>query len=153
MTWPTTAEVSPETGVSLDVLKQVGRASVAVPDDFNVHPSLQKRHIAKRLSSLDAGKEIDYATAEALAWGSLMLEGNNVRVSGQDSGRGTFSHRHALLVDQVNQAGHVPLNTLDCKGRLEVLASPLSEVRRYAVDLADLRSTPSSVRRPATLMR
>ena len=130
MTWPTTADVSPPTGVSADVLKQVGRASVAVPDGFAVHASLEKRHIAKRLATIESGKDIDYATAEALAWGSLMLEGNNIRVSGQDSGRGTFSHRHALLVDQRTQDGHVPLNTLDCAGRLEVLSSPLSE---YAV--------------------
>ena len=83
MTWPTTAEVSPATGVAADVLKQVGRASVAAPEDFAVHPSLEKRHIAKRLSTIESGKDIDYATAEALAWGSLMLEGNNVRISGQ----------------------------------------------------------------------
>jgi probable 2-oxoglutarate dehydrogenase E1 component DHKTD1 len=93
-----------------------------------VHPRLEKLHIGKRLASLDAGRDIDFATAEALAFGSLLLDGYHVRLSGQDVGRGTFSQRHVLLADQkTTSAAVVPLNSLAAEGKLEVANSPLSE--------------------------
>lgn len=77
-----------------------------------------------RLQSVESGAGLDWATAEALAFGSLMLEGCDVRVSGQDVGRGTFSHRHAMLVDQTTEGVIVPLNDeLQAQGKLELANS------------------------------
>ncbi|KIL59385.1 hypothetical protein M378DRAFT_111106 [Amanita muscaria Koide BX008] len=128
--WPTSekAESNPSTGVDKDTLVRVGKASVAVPDGFEIHSKLH-RHVKNRLQSIENGRGIDWATAEAMAFGSLMLEGNDVRISGQDVGRGTFSHRHAMLVDQKTEGVIVPLNDeLDASGKLELANSSLSEM-------------------------
>ncbi|EKM51353.1 uncharacterized protein PHACADRAFT_152038 [Phanerochaete carnosa HHB-10118-sp] len=120
----------PETGIQKELLVEIGKASVATPEGFEVHSRLQ-RHVKRRLRTLEDGKDIDWATAEALAWGSLMLEGYDIRISGQDVGRGTFSQRHAMLVDQKTEGVIVPLNeNLKSEGRLELANSSLSE---YAV--------------------
>ncbi|XP_075976075.1 putative 2-oxoadipate dehydrogenase complex component E1 homolog [Anticarsia gemmatalis] len=118
-----------DTGVDANMLKLIGQASVTVPEDFNVHPHLAKIHVKNRLNKLSSGAEIDWATAEALAFGSLLMEGRNVRLSGEDVGRGTFSHRHVMLVDQKTEAITIPLNHIheDQKGFLEVANSILSE--------------------------
>ncbi|KAF8066054.1 Transketolase, pyrimidine binding domain-containing protein [Lyophyllum atratum] len=128
--WPKSkeAEFDPETGVDQETLVKVGRASVAVPDGFEVHPKLH-RHIKNRLKSIESGSGVDWATAEALAFGSLMLEGIDVRISGQDVGRGTFSQRHAMLVNQRTEGVIVPLNDeLKAPGKLELANSSLSEM-------------------------
>ncbi|OSD05011.1 dehydrogenase E1 and transketolase domain-containing protein 1 [Trametes coccinea BRFM310] len=128
--WPASKQAvwDPETGVERDTLKTVGRASVTVPEGFEIHPRLQ-RHVKHRLSAMETGEGLDWATAEALAFGSLMLEGYDVRISGQDVGRGTFSQRHAMLVDQRTEGVVVPLNlALECDGRLELANSSLSEM-------------------------
>lgn len=130
LVWP--GEISkviqaPKTGVKAQTLVDIGKTSVAAPVGFAIHPRLQ-RHIKHRLSSLESGKGIDWGTAEALAWGSLMLEGFDVRISGQDVGRGTFSHRHAMLVDQQTERVTVPLNTLKTEKKLELANSSLSEM-------------------------
>ncbi|EJC99190.1 dehydrogenase E1 and transketolase domain-containing protein 1 [Fomitiporia mediterranea MF3/22] len=118
----------PETGVALETLKDVARASVEAPEGFEIHPRL-KRHSSARLKSIEAETGIDWATAEAMAFGSLMLEGYDVRISGQDVGRGTFSQRHAMLVDQRTENVSVPLNArLNSEGRLELANSSLSEM-------------------------
>jgi probable 2-oxoglutarate dehydrogenase E1 component DHKTD1 len=94
------------TGVPLDVLVQTAMDSVNVPEKFTVHDRLQKAHIesrteAVRKASEDASaKTIDWATAESMAFGALLLQGFNVRLCGQDSKRGTFSHRHAAFTCQ-----------------------------------------------------
>ncbi|KZV93424.1 2-oxoglutarate dehydrogenase, E1 component [Exidia glandulosa HHB12029] len=129
--WPASTDAvhDPATGVELDVLQSVGKASVTLPSDFNIHPRLQ-RHVKSRLSSLESGSRLDWATAEALAWGTLMREGYNVRISGQDVGRGTFSHRHVMFVDQETEQVVVPLNESDKQpgdGMLELANSSLSE--------------------------
>ncbi|KAF9445181.1 2-oxoglutarate dehydrogenase, E1 component [Macrolepiota fuliginosa MF-IS2] len=129
--WPKSAEaaqtVEVDTGVEKDVLKRVGEASVWAPDGFEIHSKLG-RHVKNRLSSLEKERGVDWATAEALAFGSLMLEGYDVRISGQDVGRGTFSHRHAMLVDQKTERVVVPLNeVLGAEGKLELANSSLSE--------------------------
>ncbi|KAJ8724298.1 hypothetical protein PYW08_015772 [Mythimna loreyi] len=118
-----------DTGVDTGLLKVVGNASVSIPDGFNVHPHLAKTHVRNRLAKLTEGKDIDWATAEALAFGSLLMEGRHVRLSGEDVGRGTFSHRHVMLVDQETEAIHIPLNHIHekQKGFLEVANSILSE--------------------------
>ncbi|KAG5644201.1 hypothetical protein DXG03_008864 [Asterophora parasitica] len=127
--WPASqdADFHPETGVDRETLTQVGKASVAVPDGFEVHAKLH-RHIKNRVKSIETGKGIDWATAEAMAFGSLMLEGCDVRISGQDVGRGTFSQRHAMLVNQQTEGVIVPLNDeLKAPGKLELANSSLSE--------------------------
>uniref|UniRef100_A0A1I8J8E7 Transket_pyr domain-containing protein n=2 Tax=Macrostomum lignano TaxID=282301 RepID=A0A1I8J8E7_9PLAT len=116
-----------DTGFDTDKLKRIATASVATKDStFQLHPTLVKGHVAKRLERLATG--MDWATAECLAIGSLMLQGRHCRISGQDVGRGTFSQRHAMLVDQAGGAIDVPLNRLaDASGRLEIANSILSE--------------------------
>ncbi|XP_012538117.1 probable 2-oxoglutarate dehydrogenase E1 component DHKTD1 homolog, mitochondrial isoform X3 [Monomorium pharaonis] len=89
-----------DTGVEPDLLRFVGEKSVQVPPNFNIHPQLLKNHVQNRLKRIESGNALDWSTAEALAMGSLLYQGYNVRLSGQDVGRGTFSQRHAMLVDQ-----------------------------------------------------
>ncbi|GMK58230.1 hypothetical protein CspeluHIS016_0502620 [Cutaneotrichosporon spelunceum] len=128
MVWPASAEAKPdpETGLPIDRLVDIGKKSVELPADFNVHSRL-KRHITSRLKGLES--KVDFATAEAMAFGSLLQDGNDVRISGQDVGRGTFSQRHAMFVDQKDESCYVPLNdSLDAPGKLELCNSSLSEM-------------------------
>lgn len=101
----------PTTGVDTDLLAEIGRLSVTPPPSIQkLHPRLQKYHIDARLKRLENGVNLDWATAEALAFGSLLREGTSVRISGQDVGRGTFSQRHAMFVCQDTEKAVVPLN-------------------------------------------
>ena len=113
-----------------------------VPDGFTIHKTLQRILDAKK-TMFETGEGIDWATAEALAFGSLLEEGLGVRLSGQDSGRGTFSQRHAVWVDQQTGAKYIPLTTVE-PGRFEVRDSPLSEFGvlgfEYGYSLADPRT-------------
>ncbi len=94
---------------------------------FHVHRTIQ-RFLDARGKAIETGQGIDWSTAEALSFGSLLLEGHPVRLSGQDSERGTFSSRHSVLIDQENEDRHTPLNYLaDKQGRFEVINSMLSE--------------------------
>jgi 2-oxoglutarate dehydrogenase E1 component len=105
------------------VLKALG----SVPQGFEVHPKLQA-HIRRRADLLEGRGAVDWATAEALAFGTLLLEGISVRLSGQDSGRGTFSQRHAILYDVKTSTEYVALNAVAPAGaRFEVHDSLLSE--------------------------
>uniref|UniRef100_A0A182QNH5 Transketolase-like pyrimidine-binding domain-containing protein n=1 Tax=Anopheles farauti TaxID=69004 RepID=A0A182QNH5_9DIPT len=119
------------TGVDYRLLSHIGRASVTLPEGFHVHPHLQKTHVDARLKRLGEGQRIDWATAEALAIGSLIYQGFNVRLSGEDVGRGTFSQRHAMLVDQETNEICIPLDKMAAgqpnAGRFEVANSILSE--------------------------
>src|SRR5690606_34572040 len=116
------------TAASLDLLREAGAGITRVPDDFNLNRKIARQLDAKR-AMLETGKGVDWATAEALAFGTLILEGMPVRLSGQDSGRGTFSQRHAVLSDQEHEGvKHVPLACLrDGQARFEVVESPLAE--------------------------
>ncbi len=98
-----------ETAASRPALTQVMEAVVGLPDDFNVHKKLARLVVDKRRQQFEEGT-IDWAFAEALAFGTLLLEGTPVRLSGQDSGRGTFSQRHAILYDQQDAHRYLPLN-------------------------------------------
>ncbi|CAG8509363.1 17737_t:CDS:10 [Funneliformis caledonium] len=129
MIMPTETVSKIDTGVSRDVLEKVGKISVTVPDDIVIHPRLKKFHIQSRLKGIAEGKKVDWATAEALALGSLLLEGHNVRLCGQDVGRGTFSQRHAMMVCQETERVVIPLNNLSkYQGMFEVVNSNLSEL-------------------------
>ena len=98
---------SPETGVSPDVLRALSSVVRSVPEGFTIHPKLERQFVQR--DELVASGQVDWALAEALAIGSLMYEGVNVRLTGQDTRRGTFSHRHAVLVDYSNGEEYVPL--------------------------------------------
>ncbi len=116
-----------ETGVPLETLKDIGRKITAVPKGFNVHRTIQ-RFLDTRRKAIEDGGGIDWATAEALAICSLLLEGHPVRLSGQDSERGTFSQRHSVLIDQESEERYTPFNHVHVgQARYEVLNSMLSE--------------------------
>ena len=115
------------TGVEKDVLVSLAKKLNTVPDHFAVNPKLQGL-LKKRLESVEQDNGIDWANAEALAFASLLKEGFLIRLSGQDSGRGTFSQRHSTLVDIRNEKRHVPLNSIDAdQARFCVYDSLLSE--------------------------
>ncbi|MGF1447665.1 MAG: 2-oxoglutarate dehydrogenase E1 component [Pikeienuella sp.] len=119
-----------QTAVSMELLNEVGAALTRIPEGFNTHKTVQRLMDTKR-AALDAGEGIDWATAEALAFGTLLVEGYKVRLSGQDSTRGTFSQRHAAVVDQETEERHYPLrNIREGQATFEVIDSMLSE---YAV--------------------
>jgi 2-oxoglutarate dehydrogenase E1 component len=115
-----------ETGVQRDVLEQVAAALSSWPDDFTVHPKLEKA-LHRRRQQLD-NDQIDWAMGEALAFGSLVLEGFPVRLAGQDSRRGTFSQRHWVLMDYETGEEHLPLAVMDeNQAPFMIYDSPLNE--------------------------
>jgi 2-oxoglutarate dehydrogenase E1 component len=117
-----------DTAVELDVLKKIGERITSFPDGFKIHKTLARVLDDRRASIVDKGADIDWATAEALAFGSLVLDGFGVRLSGQDSRRGTFSQRHAVFIDQETEKTFTPLNHLKgAKATFEVHDSSLSE--------------------------
>ena len=116
---------SVETAVSQDVLDRVGRAHVELPDDFTPHPKLAP--LMQRRAAMVREGGIDWAMGELLAFGSLLLEGRPVRLAGQDSRRGTFVQRHAVLIDRKTGAEHTPLRHLGEGGPFTVYDSLLSE--------------------------
>ncbi|GLQ08354.1 2-oxoglutarate dehydrogenase subunit E1 [Devosia yakushimensis] len=117
-----------DTGVEIDRLVKIGTALTRVPEGFNVHRTV-KKFMDNRLAAIESGEGIDWATAEALAFGTLVTEGHPVRLSGQDVERGTFSQRHSVLNDQqVDNKTYTPLNNLsEDQSRYEVINSMLSE--------------------------
>lgn len=118
------------TNVSTDILQHIGKVISSWPEGFEVHRNL-KRILNQRGKTIEQGEGIDWATGEALAYGSLVLEGHNVRVSGEDVERGTFSQRHAVLHDQKSETTYTPLKHLSEKqADFSICNSSLSE---YAV--------------------
>ncbi|MBA3816282.1 MAG: 2-oxoglutarate dehydrogenase E1 component [Parachlamydiaceae bacterium] len=122
-----------QTGVPRAILQQVAERICFIPNTLTVHPKLAAL-TKERLSMIKEDKDarlVDWGMAELLAYGTLLWEGNSVRLSGQDSCRGTFSHRHAMLMDQVKEQGYIPLQHLKPdQGHFDVFNSFLSE---YAV--------------------
>ncbi len=115
------------TGVDINILKDIGRKITKVPDGFRVHRTIQ-RFLENRAKAIDNGVGIDWATGEALAYCTLLQEGHHVRLSGQDSERGTFSQRHSVLIDQEDESRYTPFNHLgQDQGHYEVINSLLSE--------------------------
>jgi 2-oxoglutarate dehydrogenase E1 component len=130
-----------DTAVPLDMLREVGAALCRVPVDFNANPKIVRQLEAKK-QSIESGEGIDWATGEALAFGTLLLDGHRVRLSGEDVQRGTFSHRHAYLIDQATQAEYVPLNNIrEGQPKFEAFNSLLAEFGvlgfDYGYSLAD----------------
>ncbi len=134
-----------ETGVEAGKLRTIGDKLCTVPEGFKVHRTI-KRFLDNRRKSIEDGKDIDWASAEALAFGSLLLEGYRVRLSGQDSERGTFSQRHSVLIDQENEDRYVPLNELDeNQARYEVINSMLSEEAVLGFEYGYTLSEPNAL--------
>ena len=132
------------TAIPTETLKQIGAALAQVPDDFNLNPKIARQLEAKQ-QAIDSGEGIDWATGEALAFGSLLLEGSRIRLSGEDTQRGTFSQRHAVLIDQTNQHEYTPLNNIaPDQAKIEIYNSLLSEAGvlgfEYGYSLADPRT-------------
>lgn len=118
-----------DTGVPVPLLQFVGAKSVEIPEEIHLHSHLGKTHAQARLHKLEEGTKLDWSTAEALAFGSLLCQGFNIRISGQDVGRGTFSQRHAMVVCQDTNDTYIPLNNISPEQTafMEVCNSPLSE--------------------------
>jgi 2-oxoglutarate dehydrogenase E1 component len=139
---PETARRNVQTSVEEGQLRAIGETLTTIPSEVEVHKTLARIIEAKR-AMFDSGEGFDWATGEALAFGTLLDEGFGVRLSGQDSGRGTFSHRHAVWVDQRDGRKYIPLTKVP-GGRFEVRDSPLSEFGvlgfEYGYSLADPRT-------------
>ena len=115
------------TGVDVERLKEIGRKLTSFPKSFTPHKTIA-RIMAGRRKMIEDGAGIDWATAESLAFGTLVTEGFRVRLSGQDSERGTFSQRHSVLMDQENEKKYTPLKHIaKTQGPFEVINSMLSE--------------------------
>src|SRR3954465_2818503 len=134
------------TGVDITALKDIGRKITKVPDGFRVHRTIQ-RFLENRAKAIDGGTGIDWATGEALAFCTLLNENHHVRLSGQDSERGTFSQRHSVLIDQEDESRYTPFNHLGHEqGHYEVINSLLSEEAvlgfEYGYSLAEPNRLP-----------
>ncbi|NWG54169.1 MAG: 2-oxoglutarate dehydrogenase E1 component [Hydrogenophilaceae bacterium] len=130
-----------KTEVGVDKLKEIGRAITAIPANFAMHRTVQ-RVVEQRRKAIEDGGPIDWALAEHLAFGALLDEGFGVRLSGQDSCRGTFSQRHSHFIDQETEERYTPLNNIRAgQAHYEVIDSLLSEEAvlgfEYGYSLAD----------------
>jgi 2-oxoglutarate dehydrogenase E1 component len=139
---PETGRRNAPTAVDEASMSDVGKVLTTIPEGLNVHKTLA-RIVDARRQMFESGEGFDWATAEALAFGTLVREGSQVRLSGQDSGRGTFSQRHSVWVDQTDGHKYIPLCHAG-PGRFEVRDSPLSEFGvlgfEYGYALSDPRT-------------
>jgi 2-oxoglutarate dehydrogenase E1 component len=134
-----------QTAVDTETLKSVGTSMTTIPDDVNVHKTL-KRVLDNRGKMIESGEGLDWATAEHLAFGTLLTEGFPVRLSGQDSGRGTFSQRHSHVIDQDTEAKYTPLNHLqEEQARYEVIDTMLSEEAVLGFEYGYSLSAPNTL--------
>ncbi len=140
---PESARRNVPTGIEAKLFDSLGRTLTTVPEGLEVHKTLARVIEAKR-EMFRSGEGFDWATGEALAYGSLVTEGYAVRLSGQDSGRGTFSQRHAVWVDQKDEHKYVPLSTLP-HGRFEVHDSTLSEYGVLGFEYGYASADPKSL--------
>jgi 2-oxoglutarate dehydrogenase E1 component len=138
-----TARKNVETAISGKLLESLGRTLTTVPEGLNIHKTL-RRILEAKAEMFANGAGFDWATGEALAFGSLLTEGYGVRLSGQDSGRGTFSQRHSVWVDQDSENKYIPLSTVP-HGRFEVLDSPLSEYGVLGFEFGYAMADPTSL--------
>ena len=132
------------TALSPERLQEIGRALSTPPANFELNPKIARQLEAKR-AMFESGQGIDWSTGEAMAFGGVLTDGSRVRLSGEDCQRGTFSQRHAVLVDQANQNEYVPLNNIrPDQAKIEIYNSLLSEAGvlgfEYGYTLADPRT-------------
>jgi 2-oxoglutarate dehydrogenase E1 component len=134
-----------DTRVSRERLAELGKLLTTLPDDFKPHPKLE-RLLAMRLEQMQDQRPMDWGTAETLAYATLVTEGIPVRMTGQDTCRGTFSHRHAVLHDYVTGRRYTPLAKLSPKqAKFEVWDSPLSEAGVLGFEYGYSLDTPDGV--------
>ena len=134
-----------ETGCSIDFLKEVGAALTRIPENFHLHSKIV-RQLEAKAQMIQTGTGIDWATAEALAFGTLVIEGHPVRLSGEDSERGTFSQRHSVLIDQETEERYTPLQNIRFgQAPFEVLNSPLSEFGVLGFEYGYALAEPSTL--------
>ena len=133
------------TGVSIERIKKIGEKITTIPKEFNPHLTIKKIFENKKKMFL-AGKGFDWATAEQIAFATLLEEGYPVRLCGQDSGRGTFSQRHSVLRDQTDNSYYTPLNNISKKQkRYEVIDSLLSEMAVLGFEYGYALSEPTTL--------
>jgi 2-oxoglutarate dehydrogenase E1 component len=133
------------TGYTIDKLKGIGAQLLTVPEGFQPHPKL-KRNFDERRGMVEGTREVDWSMAEAWAFASLMADGYSVRLAGQDSERGTFSQRHAVLHDFQTGKKFTPLNRLkDVKANFEVINSPLSEYAAMGFEFGHSLADPNKL--------
>jgi 2-oxoglutarate dehydrogenase E1 component len=133
------------TGVDKQTIQHIGTVIGTAPEDFNVHRNL-KRILAGRVKTVNEGQNIDWSTAEALAFGTLVNEGHHVRVSGQDVERGTFSQRHAVFHDQENESTYTPLQHVSKdQGKFVISNSSLSEFGVLGFEYGYSLSSPNAL--------
>ena len=133
------------TGVTIDVLRRLGQSLTALPDGFAVDPKVA-RFLDERRASIDHGRGVTWATAEALAFASLAEEGFSVRLSGQDTVRGAFAHRHLVLHDQNDgRRRHVLPPTQDGRGEIDIFNTPLTECSVLAFEYGYSLATPRTL--------
>ncbi|MCL4162197.1 UNVERIFIED_CONTAM: hypothetical protein GTU68_004513, partial [Idotea baltica] len=131
------------TGISAETLRHIGKRLTEVPDDFKLNDKIRKRFLDPRSKVVDAGEGFNWAFAESLAFGSLLMEGKAVRLSGQDCRRGTFSQRHAVLYDSATRERYVPLRHLSGdQGSICIYNSFLSEFAVLGFDYGYSLNTP-----------
>ena len=132
-------------GVDKKKLIEIGKKISTIPSDFSAHKTL-KKIFDQRMRTIVEGKTIDWSTAESLAFGTLLTEGFSVRLSGQDSGRGTFSQRHAVLRNQDNHQRYIPLNNIsNSQKNFEIIDSLLSELAVLGFEFGYSLSEPETL--------
>jgi len=138
-------EYEVETGLSADELREITEPLTTYPEDFHIHPKVKK--LLEQRAEMGAGKRpVDYGMAEALAFGSLVKSGVPVRLSGQDSRRGTFNQRHSLLVDVENEQEYMPLQHISAQqARCEIYNSTLSEAGVLGFEYGYSRDYPEAL--------
>jgi 2-oxoglutarate dehydrogenase E1 component len=139
------AEDELDTGVPVERLREISVGLSTYPDNFHIHPKIKK--LLEQRAEMGRGKRpVDYATAEALAFGSLVLHGIPVRLSGQDSRRGTFNQRHSVLIDTETETTYIPLaNLAPDQARFEVYNSILSEAAVLGFEYGFSRDYPEAL--------
>jgi 2-oxoglutarate dehydrogenase E1 component len=134
-----------DTGVDRAVLDRIYDVMSTPPEGFTIHPKLARQFDGRTKMFREEG-EVDWALGEAFAFGSLLLEGTDIRVAGQDSRRGTFSHRHAVLVDSETEADWAPLNNLDAdQAKFWIYDSLLSEYAALGFEWGYATTNPAAL--------
>jgi len=133
------------TGVAKEEIEEVATRFCTIPEGFHIHPKLE-HFVIEHLAMVQEPKPIDWGMAETLAYATLLIEGTPVRISGQDSCRGTFSHRHAVWMDQIQEKTYFPLKHLsETQARFDIYNSPLSEYAVLGFEYGYSTSYPESL--------
>jgi 2-oxoglutarate dehydrogenase E1 component len=142
---PHEPEYEVETGIAAEKLREIGEGLTRCPEGFHIHAKV-KRLLDDRLKMARGERPLDYGMAEAMAFGSLLVEGIPIRLSGQDSRRGTFNQRHSVLIDTESEQEHIPLQHLaPGQARAELLNSPLSEAAVLGYEYGYSRDYPEAL--------